>query len=109
MLSSWLPFLIYGVFAAAVPTSMIVASFKFAQRPGSWQSSNLTDRHTAKGLTAGNAIDRIVDYTVSLGGPSSAKPSGTTRIMPSSPPGNFRVWISRPCCTKSRWFTRKFT
>jgi len=43
--------------------------FKFAQRPGSWQSSNLTDRHTDRGLTSGNAIDRILDYTVSLGGP----------------------------------------
>ena len=43
--------------------------FKFAQRPGSWQSSNLTDRHLGKGLTAGNAIDRILDYTASLGGP----------------------------------------
>jgi hypothetical protein len=43
--------------------------FKFAQRPGSWQSSNLTDRHKAKNLTAGNAIDRIIDYTASVGGP----------------------------------------
>jgi hypothetical protein len=43
--------------------------FKFAQRPGNWQSSNLTDRHQAKGLTAGNAIDRILDYTASIGGP----------------------------------------
>ena len=43
--------------------------FKFSSRPGAWQSSNLTDRHEARGLTAGNAIDRIVDYTVSLGGP----------------------------------------
>jgi NADH-quinone oxidoreductase subunit A len=33
MLSSWLPFLIYGVFALAIPASMIGASFKFAQRP----------------------------------------------------------------------------
>ena len=33
MLSSWLPFLIYGVFAAAIPVSMIVMSFVFAQKP----------------------------------------------------------------------------
>jgi NADH-quinone oxidoreductase subunit A len=33
MLSSWLPFLIYGVFAAVVPTSMIVLSFVSAQKP----------------------------------------------------------------------------
>jgi NADH-quinone oxidoreductase subunit A len=33
MLSSWLPFLIYGVFAAVVPTSMIVLSFVAAQKP----------------------------------------------------------------------------
>jgi NADH-quinone oxidoreductase subunit A len=33
MLSSWLPFLVYGVFAAVIPTSMIVMSFVFAQRP----------------------------------------------------------------------------
>ena len=43
--------------------------FKGASRPGSWQSSNLTDRHRAKGLSAGNAIDRIIDYTASVGGP----------------------------------------
>jgi NADH-quinone oxidoreductase subunit A len=33
MLSNWLPFLIYGIFALAVPSSMIAASFVFAQRP----------------------------------------------------------------------------
>ena len=43
--------------------------FKAVSRPGDWQSSNLTDRHKARGLTAGNAIDRIVDYTLALGGP----------------------------------------
>lgn len=43
--------------------------FKASSRPGTWQSSNLTDRHKAKGLTAGNAIDRIIDYTLALGGP----------------------------------------
>jgi hypothetical protein len=43
--------------------------FKYASRPGSWQSSNLTDRHEARGLTAGNAIERILDYTFALGGP----------------------------------------
>ena len=43
--------------------------FKAASRPGAWQSSNLTDRHKAKGLTNGNAIDRIIDYTLAMGGP----------------------------------------
>ncbi|MEO8680489.1 MAG: carboxypeptidase regulatory-like domain-containing protein [Vicinamibacterales bacterium] len=43
--------------------------FKAVGRPGSWQSSNLTDRHKSKGLTNGNAIDRIIDYTIALGGP----------------------------------------
>lgn len=43
--------------------------FKMAMRPGAWQSSNLTDRHQAAGLTAGNATDRIIDYTFALGGP----------------------------------------
>ena len=33
MLDSWLPFLIYGVFAAAIPASMVVMSFLFATRP----------------------------------------------------------------------------
>ena len=33
MLDSWLPFLIYGIFAAAIPASMIVMSFLFATRP----------------------------------------------------------------------------
>ncbi|MDO8681514.1 MAG: carboxypeptidase regulatory-like domain-containing protein [Acidobacteriota bacterium] len=43
--------------------------FKASSRPGTWQSSNLTDRHKARGLTSGNAIDRIIDYTLALGGP----------------------------------------
>jgi len=43
--------------------------FKAAYRPGDWQSSNLTQRHIDRNLTAGNAIDRIQDFTVSLGGP----------------------------------------
>ena len=33
MLHDWLPFLIYGLLALAIPTSMIVMSFVFAQRP----------------------------------------------------------------------------
>ena len=33
MLHSWLPFLIYGVIALAIPASMVVMSFAFAQRP----------------------------------------------------------------------------
>ena len=43
--------------------------FKAVMRPGSWQSSNLTDRHKARGLTAGNAIDRIIVYSLAGGGP----------------------------------------
>ncbi|MGH2933218.1 MAG: hypothetical protein ACRDL2_01700, partial [Gaiellaceae bacterium] len=33
MLRDWLPFLIYGLLALAIPASMIVMSFAFAQRP----------------------------------------------------------------------------
>jgi NADH-quinone oxidoreductase subunit A len=33
MLSDWLPFLIYALLAAAIPATMIVFSFVFAQRP----------------------------------------------------------------------------
>jgi|SRR6266496_4837587 NADH-quinone oxidoreductase subunit A len=33
MLDSWLPFLIYGMFALLIPASMIGMSFWFAQRP----------------------------------------------------------------------------
>ena len=33
MLDSWLPFLIYGLFALAIPTSMIVFSYVFSTRP----------------------------------------------------------------------------
>jgi hypothetical protein len=43
--------------------------FKAAYRPGEWQGSNLTDRHQAQGLTAGNAVQRISDVTASQGGP----------------------------------------
>ena len=33
MLDNWLPFLIYGLFAALIPASMLVMSFVFATRP----------------------------------------------------------------------------
>src|SRR3954469_24078042 len=33
MLDNWLPFLIYGLMAVAIPTTMVVMSFVFAQRP----------------------------------------------------------------------------
>ena len=33
MLDSWLPFLIYGFFALAIPVSMVFASFALATRP----------------------------------------------------------------------------
>jgi NADH-quinone oxidoreductase subunit A len=33
VLDRWLPFLIYGFFALAIPTSMVVMSFVFATRP----------------------------------------------------------------------------
>ena len=33
MLDSWLPFLIYGFFALAIPASMMAMSFAFATRP----------------------------------------------------------------------------
>src|SRR5439155_19491270 len=33
LLDNWLPFLIYGAFALAIPASMIYASFAFAPRP----------------------------------------------------------------------------
>jgi carboxypeptidase family protein len=43
--------------------------FKSAYRPGTWQGDNLTQRHIDKGLKTGNATDRIIDFTVSQGGP----------------------------------------
>lgn len=33
MLDNWLPFLIYALFAFAIPASMVLFSFVFAQRP----------------------------------------------------------------------------
>ena len=33
MLDNWLPFLIYGLMAIAIPASMVVMSFVFSQRP----------------------------------------------------------------------------
>ena len=33
MLGNWLPFLIYAFLGLAIPTSMVVMSFAFAQRP----------------------------------------------------------------------------
>jgi hypothetical protein len=43
--------------------------FKYSFRPGDLQASNVTDRHVQAGLASGNAIDRIIDATVSEGGP----------------------------------------
>lgn len=43
--------------------------YNVAYRPGDWQASNLSDRHVERGLSAGNAIDRIFDTTLALGGP----------------------------------------
>jgi hypothetical protein len=43
--------------------------FKLAMRPGDWQSSNLTQRHIARGLNAGSSTDRIIDATAAQGGP----------------------------------------
>jgi NADH-quinone oxidoreductase subunit A len=33
LFNDWLPFLIYGIFAALIPSTMIIASFVFASRP----------------------------------------------------------------------------
>ena len=33
LFDAWLPFAIYGLFALAIPSSMVVFSFVFAQRP----------------------------------------------------------------------------
>ena len=33
MFNDWLPFAIYGLFALVIPTTMIVGSFVFSQRP----------------------------------------------------------------------------
>jgi hypothetical protein len=43
--------------------------FKTAYRPGDWQASNVTPRLEALGLRTGNATDRIIDMTISQGGP----------------------------------------
>jgi len=40
--------------------------FKYAYKPGEWQASNIS-RHP--GLSAGNAIERIIDATFAQGGP----------------------------------------
>jgi hypothetical protein len=44
-------------------------TFGAGYRPGDWQGSNLTQRHRDRGLTAGNSLDRIHDYTFTEGGP----------------------------------------
>jgi hypothetical protein len=43
--------------------------FKTAYRPGDWQGSNLTPRLVAQNVNTGSGIDRIIDATVSEGGP----------------------------------------
>ena len=44
MLSDWLPFLIYAVFAAIIPASMLAFTFIFAQRPATREGSGAPPR-----------------------------------------------------------------
>ena len=41
MLTNWLPFLFYAVFAAAIPASMLLLSFRLPKRPVSRTSQRL--------------------------------------------------------------------
>ena len=43
--------------------------FQWASRPGEWQSNNVTQRHLDTGMRTPTAVDRIVDFTLSEGGP----------------------------------------
>jgi len=43
--------------------------FKTSYRPGEWQGNNITQRHLDRDLRAGNATDRIIDFTFAQGGP----------------------------------------
>ena len=43
--------------------------FQDGEPPGRLAVDNLTERHIDRGLEAGNATDRIIDYTFALGGP----------------------------------------
>ena len=62
MLENWLPFLIYAVFALAIPASMIVMSFAFAQRP--------TRRTRARGIPFESGVSqgppRTQRFTISF-------------------------------------------
>src|SRR5438105_8083811 len=62
MLSSWLPFLIYGAFALIVPASMIGMSFVFAQKP--------TRRTRARGIPFESGVStgppRTQRFTISF-------------------------------------------
>jgi hypothetical protein len=43
--------------------------FKGSYRPGEWQSDNTSQRLKDKGVLAGQAVDRIVDFNLAQGGP----------------------------------------
>ncbi len=43
--------------------------FKAAYRPGDWQSDNTSDRLKSMGVLQGQAVDRIMDFNFSQGGP----------------------------------------
>ena len=62
MLENWLPFLIYALFALAIPASMIVMSFAFAQRP--------TRRTRARGIPFESGVSqgppRTQRFTISF-------------------------------------------
>ena len=71
----------------------VSGDYKVAFRPGDWQSSNLTNRHVERGLSAGNAIDRIFDTTLSL---SAARSSPQQGVVLHSPGVTSRSTTSSP-------------
>ena len=63
MLENWLPFLIYALFAAAIPATMIALSFKLPRRPVGRTSQRMLPFES--GVSEG-APDRERRFTVSF-------------------------------------------
>ena len=76
MLNNWLPFLIYGFFAFAIPASMLLFSFVFAQRPARrtrarvipFESGVSTGPPPTHVSAAHGTIDKILSRSVTVDG-----------------------------------------
>ena len=82
MLDSWLPFLIYGLFALAIPTSMIVMSFVFSQRPRARTRARGIPFESGVSLGPPKQQRFTISFYLTAMRRTPASPSGSSAIRP---------------------------